>query len=297
MKKVFFLALLGLCNYVLSQNTALQPHFIPESKKVILPEGGPEVCPEIHDGMIAIRYNGSQLVYINEKGDYVFNTDFPISRLWSSATDNFYSGAATVLHRTDDFDCPCILYPDGKYLDLKNYISVSDFCDGYALAVRGRSIYGHATQVYLNTRGQEVFRKLATPYDPFKSPKAISPLRQNRRAYFDGKKKKYGYLNSKWEVAIPPRFTDAKPFSGGVAAVQITEGREAKWGFINLHGEMVIAASSVNAPEEKQSVTPVPEDGLVYCVARFRNDPRFKKDVVNLPCFINSRGEIILYFE
>lgn len=52
----------------------------------------------------------------------------------------------------------------------------------------------------------------------------------------------YGYINKKGEVVIEPRFTWAKKFCNGLAAVQVRMEAGGKWGFINTQGELVIDA-------------------------------------------------------
>jgi len=249
MKKTLILALLGACNVGFSQTTILHPHFTLQSKEVTVPRGA-EVCPEIHEGLIAVRYNGSELVYVNTDGKCVSGPDFSISSLDNQLENDYFSGGAVmVTHRLKSGDkVLCILYPDGTYRDLPDYSSVSAFRDGFALAVRGKSFYKNATQVYINKEGREVFPLLAGSFDPFHSPRAVSPLCENRRAFFSGEQKKYGYADEKGNIVIPPRFEDALPFSDELAAVQVKTDGTKKWGFIDLNGQMVIQPVYVNAP-------------------------------------------------
>ncbi|GHU69434.1 hypothetical protein FACS189413_08350 [Bacteroidia bacterium] len=39
------------------------------------------------------------------------------------------------------------------------------------------------------------------------------------------------------------------------------------------------------------------EDGLIFCKVRMKNEPRLKKTDVTIPCFVNQKGEIVLYFQ
>lgn len=70
-------------------------------------------------------------------------------------------------------------------------------------------------------------------------------------SFFDGLARvrdedgKWGYINTKGELAIPCTYDDAEPFSDGVAMVTKTEkksegGSETQFGFINKKGETVI---------------------------------------------------------
>lgn len=49
---------------------------------------------------------------------------------------------------------------------------------------------------------------------------------------------KYGYMNNKGKMIIPPQYDDGFDFDEGVATVQIND----KWGVINIKGEIIIPA-------------------------------------------------------
>lgn len=49
---------------------------------------------------------------------------------------------------------------------------------------------------------------------------------------------KFGYVDSNGNMAVPPTFDEAEPFSEGLAAVRIGD----KWGFVDASGRMVIDA-------------------------------------------------------
>ena len=48
--------------------------------------------------------------------------------------------------------------------------------------------------------------------------------------------KKYGFIDKDGEIRIDPRFTTVRPFSEGVAAVEIDD----KWGYIDQTGTFAI---------------------------------------------------------
>lgn len=53
---------------------------------------------------------------------------------------------------------------------------------------------------------------------------------------------KWGFVNAVGKVVIKPEYLEAKPFSGGLAAVkQKAESGSELWGFIDKHGKVVIA--------------------------------------------------------
>lgn len=55
----------------------------------------------------------------------------------------------------------------------------------------------------------------------------------------DKKTNKFGYINKKGEIVIPPKFLKASIFSEGLAAVNFGEASE-KWGYIDKEGNSVI---------------------------------------------------------
>ena len=58
----------------------------------------------------------------------------------------------------------------------------------------------------------------------------------------DEKNRIYGYVNQQGVEVIPLRYTDARGFSEGLAAV-----KAEKWGFINTTGKTIIALQYDNA--------------------------------------------------
>ena len=55
----------------------------------------------------------------------------------------------------------------------------------------------------------------------------LTPVEQNG---------KWGYVNSKKEIVIPPKFDDALPFSEKLAAIKMRD----KWGYIDGKGRVII---------------------------------------------------------
>jgi WG containing repeat len=51
---------------------------------------------------------------------------------------------------------------------------------------------------------------------------------------------KYGYLDTTGKFQIPPQFTNARPFSEGLAAVKVGDGTEGLWGYIDRTGKFAI---------------------------------------------------------
>jgi hypothetical protein len=53
---------------------------------------------------------------------------------------------------------------------------------------------------------------------------------------------RWGYIDRDGNVAIPPRFEEALPFQGGLAAVKVITDSRPRWGFIDKSGAFVVPA-------------------------------------------------------
>jgi hypothetical protein len=224
--------------------TVLTPHFTEQSKKIVIPKDG-SVFPEIHDGLIAVS-NYPKIYYVNTKGEYVFGSNFPLSRK-NDYVSAYFSGGAMMAWRTKPNEyspLPFIIYPDGKYRDLAKDISdASAFVDGYALVHKGQSVVMGVKQVFIDKNGKDVFPALTSTQRGTFGDLNVYPLREKRRLYYNAELGKYGYADEKGAVAIKPQFEKAENFSEGLAAVKITDNSGAKWGFINTAGKVVIPAT------------------------------------------------------
>jgi len=49
-----------------------------------------------------------------------------------------------------------------------------------------------------------------------------------------------GYIDTTGKVVVPPRFTAASRFSGGLAAVEVGQSAYNIWGYIDKIGKIVI---------------------------------------------------------
>jgi hypothetical protein len=227
------------------------PHFTDSSIAIVLPKDG-IVRPQIRDGMITILYGNLQLAYVNAKGEYVFGTDFPISIGNSMYNSGLFSGGAVLVYtkeKPDDFTMsPTILYPDGKYryLPTKDFLTVSQFENGVALAQRGTMM--SSRQIFIDKNGKEIFPALVTTQKGSFGDTKIYPLRENRRVYYDAQLQKYGYADEKGNIAIKPQYEKAADFSDGLAAVQVEAGNVKKWGYIDKTGKLVVPATYVLRP-------------------------------------------------
>jgi len=132
------------------------------------------------------------------------------------------------------------------------------FSDGLAL-VRQDGLYGYINADYAFAiapqfefagsfgEGVAYAEKDGKGYMIDKSGNILAPAEYAFGTFSDGlavfvKDNLYGYIDREGKVAIEPRFTWAKDFRSGLAAVQAKMDAGGKWGFINTAGEMVIEA-------------------------------------------------------
>lgn len=101
---------------------------------------------------------------------------------------------------------------------------------------------------------------------------------------------KYGFIDKRGEIVIPPTFDAALPFSEGLAAVR----KGAKWGYIDKTGKLVAkplfnnAASfseglaSVNIAGEVEACAVIGEDTIAYFTRGGKN------------CYVDRTGVIVI---
>jgi hypothetical protein len=58
-----------------------------------------------------------------------------------------------------------------------------------------------------------------------------------------------------------------------------------------------ILFNCVDADGRSVTLNAITEGDLMFCQVMMNNEPRLKEKSVNLPCFINKKGEIVYYFE
>ncbi len=116
------------------------------------------------------------------------------------------------------------------------------FSEGYACVKLG-DYYG-----FINTKGKFVFEPFFESNPAklrFSNGLLRAPFDVWRRFILSGmppdkdknpSRYKWGYLNKNFQVAIPPAFDEAEPFTDGLAAVEVG----GKWGYIDTMGRWVI---------------------------------------------------------
>jgi hypothetical protein len=136
-----------------------------------------------------------------------------------------------------------IIYKDGRKPVILKYDYAGPFKNGYSMAVKaykeGQEIPDAAL---INTKGEEVI-----PPGRFNLSLEYSNIGKNEiQLYPYSEKNRYGYVNLKGEVVIPPTFDMAQTFSEGLAIVGIITDIDEyeiptyQFGYINTKGDLII---------------------------------------------------------
>jgi len=113
-----------------------------------------------------------------------------------------------------------------KFLISPDFEYVFAFSNGRALVKNENSQY------FINTQGLKVFD------NPSNASEGIFSEGLLAVAFKDGFSNDWGFVDTNGKTVISPRFSLAKNFSEGLAAVVLTDGD--KWGFIDKKGSLII---------------------------------------------------------
>lgn len=217
------------------------PRITPDTKLINVPE----FCEisDVHNGVFSV-YDTDRMLYAFYLKDGRKLFDY----MWRSVDNSYtvprFDGGACVVRSTQQRGSSyplCILYKNGHVKELSTqYVFSTQFVDGLA-RMQKQNADMSTVWVYVNTEGKEVFPQLnSASYSSFITEKnPIAPLSEGLRAHYDDKLKKWGYIDEKGNIVIQPQFTQARPFSEGMAAVA-NEQFNPTWGFINTKGYMVL---------------------------------------------------------
>jgi len=133
---------------------------------------------------------------------------------------------------------------------IPNIYKVTNFVDDIAavtITVPGRPL-SHQENVYMNTKGEIVFRNLAEPHT-LENLKEVRSMRDSLVAYYSYGKKLWGFRDAKGKAVVAPQFLEVHDFSEGLAAVLVqTDGGAKKWGYIDKTGTFVVQPNYSNEP-------------------------------------------------
>lgn len=165
-------------------------------------------------------------IFINQKGEIVIK---PVQQLTSASF--FHESISLVEINIESSsvnqNTKAYMNTKGEFITDKKYKSATIFSDGIAWCVEEN---GYPTAI--NKKGETLFvlkncEKAAIFYE------GLAPV-----CFIENGVEKWGYVNNKGEIVIPPTFTTCSGFSNGLAAASIDQ--TAGYGYINKKGEFVI---------------------------------------------------------
>lgn len=138
----------------------------------------------------------------------------------NSGTPEFSNGVVPMFLKDEDYGSRSLylLYKDGtvKKLDQK-YRSAYNYCDGITMAQNTQGKY-----VFLDTDGNEIYKDVVNVWpqsEDLNSANAIRPLKDDRRAFYDDKTGKWGFLDNGGKIVISPIFKTVRNFSDELALI------------------------------------------------------------------------------
>lgn len=232
-------------NYHKTKLKTVVPCRTPATKLIPYTGTIPQIGP-FADGLAYVRPGGDQGGYFMDvQGNKVFSYDMG----FMGDMPVFSCGRFVTLNsRTHEAK---ILDTKGQVVKvIPKVMDYTQFVDGVAaLTVKVQfKNYWETYVMYINTDGEYIFKNLICKAT-MENLKPVSPLRENRAAYYDYPKQRWGYRDAEGKVVVQPSFVAAKDFSDGLALVAVSDGSSGvKWGYIDATGAFVIPPSYDKMP-------------------------------------------------
>lgn len=215
------------------------PHRTANTRLITLENKRP-VMSGFSEGVAYVKTGGKQGgFFIDTLGNRLFN--HPVGY---GAIPKFNHGVIISLNNSKN--TARIINKKGETVcELAQVLKVTDFVDGVAAILKGYpSKTGYKSydyyNIYINTKGERVFKDLPSA-STMESLEEVRPSRYGLSAFYDYRKKKWGYRNESGGIIIPQQFEDAAEFSDSLALVSVMdENGTKKWGYIDLAGEFEI---------------------------------------------------------
>jgi hypothetical protein len=214
--------------------------------------------PAASESLTAVKSADGKWGYKDESGTYHIPPQFDAAMKFSEGL------AAVAVHKKVGY-----IDTTGKIVISLQFVHGEPFQEGLALVYTtwGMNIFGR-------TEGWDLFRRAG--YIDHTGKIVIGPrLAENANSFSGGVaafqpgvatpgKAKWGYLDKTGKWAIKPQFEIATDFSEGLAAVEVSTGKEPghkeptyKWGYIEHSGNFAIAPQFFAARPFRNGVAPV----------------------------------------
>lgn len=210
----------------------------------------------------AMEFQGNGLAVVGKNGKYGLinhGGNFVVQPIYDSISD-FSEGRAQVI----DEQGFKVIDTSGKVITSKVYSFIGSYENGRALfgeaLENGQYLYG-----YLDRQGKEVVPATFLTAHEFQGDKAVVQLPSNEYAlinkngtvlhkypytvvgnlgegllaFKETEDGKFGYIDVKGKIVIPPKYTSAMPFEHGYAVVNMAEDYTDQYGLINKEGKFI----------------------------------------------------------
>lgn len=192
---------------------------------------------------VSSKEESAKWAFINTEGEIVLtpSADYMLDFDWEDKS-------ALVLKKNGQTD----LYghPDADF-------GVIDYAGNEIIPTQYDEINMHANYYIIGQRGTPTFTFNKKGHQIFVNPTKPSPFKEGY-SLFRNEEQLWGYIDTAGNIAIPPRFTLARPFSEGLALVVDSTGHCS---FINTQGEKVI---TTNIKERLQAFIGDFKEGLCW---------------------------------
>ncbi|MGZ4160244.1 MAG: WG repeat-containing protein [Neobacillus sp.] len=222
---------------------------------------GKFILPPSFDHAGDFQDNGLAIVRIMDRTGIIDSKGYFIVRPKYDTINPFSEGRASVI----DHQGFKVIDESGKEITSKAYSYIGDYKEGRALIAdtdaNGQYLYG-----YLNRRGKEVLPLSYVSASDFNKGKAIVKMKNESYALIDltgkvvksysyptvmnygegmlafqmSKDGKFGYMDEQGNSVIEPQFSEAQPFIGGLAIVNLSDDFRNHYGLIDRNGHFII---------------------------------------------------------
>jgi WG containing repeat len=250
------LTLLGGCS---AGQAGLDSAVNPTQEAGVEPKGRQMFAPEISTEpvkLFLIETNEGD-GFINQSGKIVIEPKF-------SNAGHFSDGLAAVEVEKDGKKLWGFINHKGEFVIQPKYDSVDSFSDKLAFVRKGIDQELQQERIVIDQRGNEVF-KLKKEWSRILLPnfsEGLAPISIKN----DDDEEKIGFINTKGEMVIEPRFDSVRSFSNGFAFVEFQKDSETIEGFKEKVGRYIDKTGKLAFPQEYKDGTDFSEDHAIVSI-------------------------------
>lgn len=174
---------------------------------------------DMHDGVWSVEKDYRTAFFLAD-GRKLFDYDWVTNATYRDP--KFSDGAIIMYKHNETYKKPMyILYKDGNVKELPaKYVGATNFVDGVALVGVKIGAIDYEYH-FIDTNGNRVYSGITSLPQRFnRENHTLAPIREGLRAYFDYKARAWGYIDTKGNIVIAPRFKEVRSFSDGIALVK-----------------------------------------------------------------------------